>query len=171
MIWHLIATVIAGVGAAGIALLLIKLSANRLPRYLTPMFAGLGMLCFLIYSEYQWFSHQKSLLPANVQVVQQIEEASWWRPWSYVLPQVTRFMAADFNSIQRNSINPDVLIVDIYLFAERMPAVVVKQLIHCGWQKRQDYDENSQIPTKDAQPDKHWFSLPADNTLLETCKD
>lgn len=169
MIWQLIATVVAGVGAAGIALLLIKLSANRLPRYLTPLFAGIGMLSFLIYTEYQWFSHQQSLLPANVRVVQQIEETTWWRPWSYVWPQVTRFMAADFNSIEQNRINPAVLMVDIYLFAERTPAVASKQLVHCGWQKRQDFTKTSQIPATDAVPDEHWFSLPTGNSLLDTC--
>lgn len=169
MIWQLIATIVAGFGAAGIALLMIKLSGNRLPRYLTPLFAGAGMLSFLIYSEYQWFSHQQSLLPDHVKVVQTVEETTWWRPWSYFLPQTTRFMAADFSSISRNSENPAVLMIDIYLFAERSPAVAVKQLVHCGWQKRKDYNEQVSIPLHDEDADETWFSLPANNTLLQSC--
>ena len=68
MFWELVATVFAGLGAAGIALLLRKLSAQKLPRYLVPVFAGLGMLGFQIHAEYNWYSHQKSLLPERYAV-------------------------------------------------------------------------------------------------------
>ncbi|MES7593453.1 hypothetical protein U6M85_12405, partial [Cutibacterium acnes] len=68
MFWELIATFSAGLGAAGIALLLRAITLKKLPNWIIPVFAGAGMLGFQIYSEYTWFSHQRSLLPAGVEV-------------------------------------------------------------------------------------------------------
>ncbi len=88
MLWDVIATIVSGVGAAGIALLIVKLSARRAQRYLVPFFAAAGMLGFQIYSEYQWFDHQQSLLPEGVVVVKAVAESTAWRPWSYLQPQI-----------------------------------------------------------------------------------
>jgi len=170
MIWELIATVCAGVGAAGIALLLIKLSRQRLPRYLTPIFAGIAMLAFQIYNEYQWFNHQKSLLPEGVEVVMTASDQKAWQPWTYLIPQTNRFMAADFANTSVNQLNPDIVMLDLYLFAQRSPAIPVKQLIHCKAGKRADFSVDMMIPTKDATLDDTWFDIPADTDLLKACQ-
>ena len=57
MIWHLVATFSAGLGAAGIAFLLRSLSKQKLPKWIIPAFAGIGMLGYQIYFEYNWFAH------------------------------------------------------------------------------------------------------------------
>lgn len=166
MFWHLIATFIAGLGAAGIALLLRKLSGNRLPRGITPTLAGLAMLAFQLVSEYQWFSHQQQRLPANLQVVMTVAESTPWRPWSYLWPQVTRFMAADRASISRNQLDTDVLLVDLYLFAPFSPTVPVKQLLNCRTGLTADFDpQHSAIPAAD-----QWYALPTNNQLRNLCQ-
>ena len=43
MLWTLLAIVVAGLGAAGIALLLRKLTRNKLPKWIVPLFGGLGI--------------------------------------------------------------------------------------------------------------------------------
>ena len=68
MIWEWIATITAGLGAAGL-LMLLRLFYKRLPKSLIPAAAGLGMLLFQIHSEYTWFDHTRSLLPASAVVV------------------------------------------------------------------------------------------------------
>jgi len=95
MIWELVATVFAGLGGAGIALLIRKLSKQAAPKWLVPAFAGLCMLGFQVQGEYDWYDHQTGLLPTGVVVVKAVEEKAIWRPWSYVFPQTTRFIAAD----------------------------------------------------------------------------
>lgn len=170
MIWELIATVCAGVGAAGVALLLIKLSRQRLPRYLTPVFAGVAMIAFQIYNEYQWFDHQKSLLPQGVKVVMTASDKKVWQPWTYLLPQTNRFMAADFAKTTVNQLNPDIVLLDLYLFAQRSPAIPVKQLIHCKAGKRADFSLDMPIPTPDSALDDRWFDLPKDSAFLQACQ-
>ena len=49
MLWTLLAIVVAGLGAAGIALLLRKLTRNKLPRWIVPLFGGLGMLANQVF--------------------------------------------------------------------------------------------------------------------------
>jgi len=76
MFWELIATVFAGLGGAGIALLLRKLTKQSTPKWLVPVFAGGAMLGFQIQGEYDWYDHQASLLPEGVVVVKRSAMAS-----------------------------------------------------------------------------------------------
>ena len=64
MIWEFVATLSAGIGAAGI-MMMIRLFIKKLPKWLVPAAAGLGMIGFQVYSEYTWFSHTRSLLPES----------------------------------------------------------------------------------------------------------
>jgi hypothetical protein len=99
MFWNLLATVICGLGAAGFALGIRAITAKRAPKWLIPVFAGLGMLGYLVYSEYTWFEHKKSLLPEEAVVVSTEEEGVYFRPWTFIFPYVTAFSAVDVNGI------------------------------------------------------------------------
>src|SRR5690606_18548472 len=94
----------------------------NLPRWSFPVAAGSAMLAFQVYSEYNWFPHQKSLLPADVTVVQQIEESAPWRPWSYLYPQTLRFIAVRVGKAAVNTINPELVLAEVYLFERRLAA-------------------------------------------------
>ncbi|MGT0148850.1 hypothetical protein ACT691_00135 [Vibrio metschnikovii] len=120
----------AGLGAAGIALLLRAITLKKLPNWIIPVFAGAGMLGFQIYSEYTWFSHQRSLLPAGVEVIRTAQESSGWRPWSYLYPQTLRFVAADINNASVNQRYSALVLVDLYfLNDECMPDAYLKSWI------------------------------------------
>ncbi|MEQ5800987.1 hypothetical protein [Halomonas sp. H10-9-1] len=95
MIWHLIGAIFAGLGAAGIGLLLRKVSGKRLPRWIIPALGGLGMLAYQIQAEYSWYEHKRSLLPESARVVQAEQDAMFWRPWTYLFPMTTAFSVVD----------------------------------------------------------------------------
>ncbi|GHE20769.1 hypothetical protein [Halomonas urumqiensis] len=99
MIWHLIAAIFAGLGAAGIGMLLRLLSGKRLPRWIIPAFAGLGMLGYQIHYEYAWFDHKLQQLPATAHVVEVEQDAMFWRPWTYLHPMTTGFSVVDEQSM------------------------------------------------------------------------
>ncbi len=166
MLWELIATVFAGFGAAGIALGLRFLSRQKLPRYLIPVFAGLGMLGFQVYSEYNWFSHQTSLLPEGIAVVRTVEQTAPWRPWSYLYPQTLRFIAADVKNAATNQRNPELILVDLYFFERRLSAKRVPQVVHCGQGARADFTEALQIPEPGQSLSADWRALDASDPLL-----
>ena len=60
-------------GAAGI-MMMIRLFIKKLPKWLVPAAAGLGMIGFQVYSEYTWFSHTRSLLPESAVVVAEVRK-------------------------------------------------------------------------------------------------
>lgn len=170
MFWELVATAFAGLGAAGIALLLRKLSAQKLPRYLVPVFAGIGMLGFQIYSEYNWYSHQLTLLPQGVVVVKAVEEKINWRPWTLVKPQITRFMALDVKNSAANSKNPELVLANLYLFERRQAAINVKLVVHCPSQQRANFTEQLELPAQGEMPGTEFIAIAADeHALLQVC--
>lgn len=99
MLWTIIAIVVAGLGAAGIALLLRKLTGNKLPKWIIPVFGGLGMLGYQISYEYSWFEHQLQRQPPESVVVASEAGHVFWRPWSYFVPMITAFTVLDSKSV------------------------------------------------------------------------
>lgn len=172
MLWEFIATITAGVGAAGIALLLRWLSNNKAPKWLIPVFAGSGMLGFQIQAEYSWYPHQLSLLPQGVEVVREVQEQSWYRPWSYLWPQTLRFMAADMKNAAANQQYPGVILVDLYFFQRRAVARRVTQVIDCRHKARADFYEQLAMLQPGQPPGPDWVKLADNDPLFETvCSD
>ncbi|MDW7745764.1 hypothetical protein [Halomonas sp.] len=99
MIWHLIAAVFAGLGAAGIGLILRLASGKRLPRWIIPAFGGLGMLGYQIQTEYTWFEHKQQQLPESAEVVSVEEGQMFWRPWTFAFPMTTAFTIVDLDNL------------------------------------------------------------------------
>ena len=98
MIYEFIATITAGFGMAGIAMIirhLTNFAGKQAPKWLIPIFAAIGMLGFQIHQEYNWQQQQIDRLPEQVKVVKTVEGQAWYRPWSYLKPQVIRFMAVE----------------------------------------------------------------------------
>ncbi|WP_213999771.1 hypothetical protein [Arsukibacterium sp.] len=166
MLWELIATVFAGLGAAGIALAIRFISRKKAPRWLIPAFAGLGMLSFQVQSEYNWYPHQAGLLPDGVVVVRTVEQQAFWRPWSYLHPQTLRFIAADIANAAPNQRNEAIWLVDLYFFERRLSAKRVPQVVHCQQQARADFTEQLHIPAPGEAVGNAWHKLENNDPLL-----
>lgn len=142
MLFEFIATIAAGFGMAGVALIithLSKLAGKKSPKWLIPLFGAIGIFGFQIHQEYSWFDQQVAQLPEGVKVVKKVEESTWFRPWSYVKPQTFRFMAADSGQARSNANNADVYLVNLYLFERRRSVQQVPQVIDCAAPARADY--------------------------------
>ncbi|THH36106.1 hypothetical protein E4Z66_13695 [Aliishimia ponticola] len=141
MFFELIATFVAGLGGAGLVLALNAITGGRLPKWSMPVAAGLAMLAMTIGSEMTWGSRTAGNLPEGVSVVEEVTETAWWRPWTFLSPQVVRLITVDAGSAQTNPAAPDIRLVDMYLFARWQPAVRIGQLVRCaGAPARADAD-------------------------------
>jgi hypothetical protein len=127
MIWHLIGAIFAALGAAGIGLLLRLASGKRLPKWIIPVFAGLGMLGYQIHYEYSWFDHKQSQLPATAQVVDTEQDSMVWRPWTYLYPMTVAFSVVDQGSMVPRQAD-DQQLVEFILY--RFEKEYVDQLYH-----------------------------------------
>ncbi|EPC02988.1 hypothetical protein L861_22010 [Litchfieldella anticariensis FP35 = DSM 16096] len=134
MIWHLIAALFAGLGTAGVGLLLRSLSGKRLPRWIIPVCGGLGILAFQIHHEYSWFHYKQQQLPESATVVSTKEERMFWRPWTYLFPLTTAFSVIDRDSMANMQANEEQVVEFIlYRFEKEYIDVVQHQayLMNC----------------------------------------
>lgn len=149
MLFEFIATIAAGFGLAGVALIithLSKLAGKRAPKWLIPLFAAIGIFAYQIHQEYSWYGQQVESLPKGVEVVKTAKSTEWFRPWSYVKPQILRFIAADTSNARANADSPNVYLVTLYLFERRRSVQQVQQVIDCSAPARADYV----LPPKDS---------------------
>ncbi|MEX0605145.1 MAG: hypothetical protein WD623_07260 [Marinobacter sp.] len=163
MFWDLVATVFAGLGAAGIAYGIRGLTLKKAPKWIIPVFAGLGMMGYQIYIEYTWFGHMQSRLPAETEVVSTVEDKVFWRPWSYFAPQITRFTVLDKSSILRDVAGEDVVQFVLYRFKSSYGDRVAEKAYLLNCQSRE------LVPVSEAgEPEVTGMkTLPSGNKLLE----
>lgn len=170
MLLELIATFTVGFGVAGISLLAIRLSGRRLPRWMTPASAGLAMIAFTIWSEYHWFTRTTEALPEQIIVTSANEASQPYRPWTYLFPQVNRFVAMDTTSLKTNPKFPDQVMVNLLLMARWAPGVEVPVLFDCAGGRRADLLDGITIASDGAVEGADWTTLaPEDPALAEAC--
>jgi hypothetical protein len=100
MIWHLFAAIAAALAGAGIALLLRNLTRNRLPKWIVPVFAGIGMLAYTVHYEYTWFETKQARLPEGSVIVESEIGHMLWRPWTVMYPMPLSYTVLDGANVQ-----------------------------------------------------------------------
>lgn len=166
MLFELIATVAAGFAGAGAALLLHRLSARRLPRFIIPSAAGLAMFAYLIWSEYTWYQRTTEALPDSLVVFFRQTEQAVWRPWTYLSPVTERFAVVDRASTRRNEQVPGQVMVDVVLFARRAPVAKLPVLIDCIGLRRADIVDGVRFDEAGAVVGARWIALAPDDSLV-----
>lgn len=171
MFLELIATFIAGFGVAGIVLLLNKVLRGRLPRWMMPASAGFAMIAFSIWSEYSWYPRTAGSLPEPVVVAWSNSESAPWKPWTYAIPQTTRFVAVDTGTIRTNDGLPGQRMVDLYLMGRWAPGRQVSVLLDCTGGRRVDLLENVTMDEHGAVDASAWITMdPNDPVLTTACR-
>lgn len=134
MFWNLVALIVAGVGAAGIGLILRSLSRNKLPKWIVPVFAGIGMLAYQINSEYSWFDHKTAQLPKDSVVIETRQDTMLWRPWSFIKPMTTAFTVLDTSNVTLSQVENDIIAeFQLYQFEQQHTDRVIARpyLLNC----------------------------------------
>ncbi|MBB1251244.1 MULTISPECIES: hypothetical protein [unclassified Rhizobium] len=167
MLFELIAAVVAGVALAGVAMALRWLSRGSLPKWIIPATAGLGMLCYSVWSEYSWFDRMTTALP-GIAVTWKNQQTAFWRPWSYLEPVTTRFTAVDLKGAKRNPKQPGLVMVDILLVARWQPVKPVKVVYDCGNARRADLiDADVAIADDGSLVGAEWNNVKPDDASLK----
>jgi hypothetical protein len=132
MALELLAAIITAVAFGGIAHLVRRFSGWRLPRWLVPAAAGLGMIGYTAWSEYSWFGRVSAELPPEVPVVWTQTGASALRPWTFLAPMTTRFVALDRREIAQHPANAALRLARIYSFARWKPTEDAMMVFDCA---------------------------------------
>lgn len=136
MFLELIGVIFAGIAAAGVVMLLGKALGGRLPRWLAPVAAGLAMLGVTIASEYGWYARTKAALPEGLVVAETVENRSFYRPWTYVVPYVDRFAALDAATMKRHAGHPQIYLAEVYFFGRWSPVSKLPVWLDCDGGRR-----------------------------------
>ena len=166
MFVELIATIFAGIACAGIAMLLNITTGRRLPKWVMPVAAGLGMLGMTISNEYTWFSRTAERLPDGVEIAMTVDEQSWFRPWTQVWPYTKRFVAVDTGTARSNENLPDQRLADLYFFGRWSPVNQAPMLFDCGAGRSALLIDGAEFGDDGAVSNADWQAMPADDPIL-----
>ena len=164
---HLIAVFAVGFSAAGLVLLAYRPRGRKPPRYMIPLAAGLAMIGYAVWSDYSWASRTIAELPDHVTVVKKIPSSAPWKPWTYLFPQVDRFIALDSSEIRRNENLPGFVLAEVILVARLEPAVTTRQLFDCRQVRRTDIIASDSFTAEGMPQNPEWVPLDRTDALFE----
>lgn len=168
MFFELAGTMLAGASVGLLVWAISRQLKGRLPKWLVPVSAGAAMFIAAISSEYSWFDRTSSTMPGSFTVAHSIEESSFYRPWTWAWPLVTRFVAVDRASIRTNDNQPDQRIVDLVFYGRWARTAVVPVLFDCGGGRQADIVDGVNFGERGEVLDVTWRDLPADDPVLKT---
>jgi len=166
MFLELIATIVAGVACAGIVMLVNIATGRRLPKWILPVAAGLGMIGMTISNEYTWFARTADRLPEGLQIATTVDEQSWLRPWTQVWPYTKRFVAADLPNMRTHPDRPEERLVDLYFFGRWSPVNQAPMLLDCAGRQAAVLIDGATFGADGAVVDADWSAVPADDAIL-----
>jgi hypothetical protein len=115
-----------------------RVRGRKLPKWMLPAAAGAAMIGYSIYAEYSWYGRVMAGLPDSVEVVRTVEESAPWRPWTYLVPMKSRFLAIDRAGIDRVAGNPDLASATIMAVQRWAPVRSVPVVYDCAAGTRAD---------------------------------
>jgi len=168
MLVELIATIAAGLGAAGVVLLLGRLSGGRLPRWTVPVGAGAAMLAVTIANEYAWFTRTRAALPEGVVVATTREAKAVYRPWTYLEPYVDRFAAVDRASIRTHPEQPGRRLVNLLFYGRWSQPRQMPVVVDCKRDRRAIVNDTARFGEDGTIGNVRWVPVGPDDPIQKT---
>lgn len=166
MFLELLATILAGIGGAGVMMLIHKITGSRLPRWLTPVAAGAAMLGVTISNEYSWYNRTAASLPQGLVVAETVENTALYRPWTLAFPYVDRFVAVDEPNLRTHDGHPGLVLGDLYFYGRWSSVHKLPVLADCPGRKRAALADGIEFHTDGSVTGADWVASPADDAVL-----
>ncbi len=164
--YDLIAMLVAGFGAGGLLMLVVKLSRGRLPKWLVPAGAGAAMIAYSIWSEYAWYPHMRSQLPETVRIASAPSNAVFYRPWTYVFPLTTRFAAVDLGRAVRSETTTGLFVAPVVLIGRWSATQELPVAFDCTGGRRADLFLKGSMGADGTIEGAEWTTPEPGDTLL-----
>lgn len=168
MFFELIGTIVAGVAAALLVWAVNRALKGRLPSWLVPAAAGMAMLVATISSEYGWFDRTRATMPGGMVVAQTVEEQSFYRPWTYAKPFISRFVAVDQQTIRTHPDQPGQRLVELVFYGRWARTAKVPVLFDCLENRRADIQDGMEFSADGSVTNAVWRPVQGDNPVFAT---
>lgn len=168
MFFELVGTVMAGIATALLVFALRHWRPDIVPKWLMPVGAGLAMLLAAISSEYGWYGRISAQLPDGLVVAETMDEKSPLRPWTYLVPYTSRFVAVDRGLAKTHPDVPGQRIVDLYFFGRWAPLQRLTVLWDCAGARTAALGEGAEFMADGQVANVEWQPIPADDPVFLT---
>ncbi len=173
MLIDFIATIAAGAGVACIVFiashLSLRLTGRKLAKWVLPAGIGLGMLSYAIWNEYTWYPRVRAALPEGVVVASAPAERVFYRPWSYIVPSVSRFIAVDRGPTTRSAADPQTFAANALVMQRWLPAHRIPQAFDCARRVRADLIEGAVLADDGTLSGTTWVEVADDPLVAAAC--
>lgn len=167
MLYDFIATIAVAMGAGGLALALRHLSGWRLPRWLVPATMGLAILAYTVWNEYSWYERTRGALPESVVVLAAPADSVFYRPWTYLAPQVTRFLAIDRAAVSTTAADPALRLGRVQVVERWAPTRMVPMAFDCAGGRLADMVDGAAVAADGTVSGVTWRDAPDDDPILK----
>lgn len=167
----LLGAIAAGFSGAGIVLFINLFVGRKLPGWLTAVAAGAAMLGMTLYLENDWFDRRSAQLPEGVEVVWHNAERQAWRPWTYVFPLTTRFIAMDVENVGTNDTQPDLRLVEMMFVQRWTRDRLSRAVFDCANNRSAQIDADTNFGPDGTVEGVDWDPVgPDDPVILNACR-
>ena len=163
MALELIAAIVAAIALGGIAYAARKLSGERLPKWVVTVAAAAGLIGFTLWSEYNWFDRVRAELPEGYEVVWQGVESMPLRPWTFVAPITTNFVAMNKRTIAQHPTAQNLRMARLFNFARWKPVRDTVMVFDCAAGLQVLVTEGVEIDENGTLRGGEWVSAAADD--------
>lgn len=165
-----VGAIAGGISLAAVLLIISKTFRLKLPRWMYPATAGLGMLLLTVHIEYSWFDQVVSNLPEEIEVVQTFDYSVAYQPWTYLIPRVNRFVAIDHTTARTNPDLENMVWVDVILMERFSRVLIATNMINCELGERALLGDNAELDERGMPIDADWTQAGLDDPLVAaTC--
>lgn len=165
MALELIAAIVAAMGGAGLALLLRKLSGGRLPKWIVTFAAAAGLITVTLVLEYDWYPRTSAKLPEGFVIVETQTSSQALRPWTFVRPLTTSFLAMDRTKLAQHPERAELKVAPLFAFARWRNPQSALMVFDCAGLRRVYVTEGMQIGADGQLTGAEWTQLETEDAL------
>lgn len=170
MILDLIAALATGFALMGIAMVINRYTGRWMGGWVFPAMVALGMVGYTVWAEYTWASRQVETQP-QLRIASTNGETVFYRPWTYLWPQVTRMITVDLSETRVHENQPDRVLTRLVLIGKWQPVRAVSVLFDCAAPARVDLAQGAQFQADGSIEDVVWLPLEAEDPVMRTACD
>ena len=173
MLSDFVATIAAGAGVACVVFIANHLSGRltgrTLAKWVMPASIGAAMLAYSVWNEYTWYPRMRAALAEGVVVASAPEDRVMYRPWSYLFPTVSRFIAVDRAGAVRSPSNPQIFATSAVVFQRWQPERRIPQAFDCVRRGRADLIGGATLSADGTLRGTTWQEVEGDPLVAAAC--
>lgn len=167
MILDFIAAIAAGFGLLTVTFIVNHLTGKRLGPWIWPATVAVGMVGYTVWAEYSWASRTIAAQP-QLRLASTNSERVFYRPWTYLVPHISRMIAVDETRTLVHPDHPDLVLTDLVLMGRWEPVRVIGVVFNCTDATRADLVEGVELADDGSVIGATWVAMEPDDSVLAT---